>query len=1112
MLPSLGCFSSLECPFYNGGVGQCSRPYCHYRHVKRDVSASPEENVLGSVSNSAQEQNDNEAKGGTSTESTYRSRAAMYKAIVDAAPAYNPTPISQLKSSHIPIPYTPTAPTRSAAVKKSKSSSEYVPHHVGTSRPSYPTYCPTSISSLNSQTTSTSADPLKNPLYEIYGPEGAQYSPNDVEPAGTGYSYAPETSSSYSPYSPEYVPSKVKYPTHNVQESQLSDDDDVDLAAETAAQLKSDPGGGESLIDLDLSELDNLDLEFEEDGRNHDDEPMSLGTEETENPSSDTPKNKEPVQVESSHNSSTSSHKGEKRRSSSLSSSGESKRPKVSHGSADKNGHGEKPSSSSSSKKSSSSSSHSKKSSSSSSKSKSSSSSSKTSSSKSSSSSSKTSSSSEAKKTHSSESKSKSSSSSSSSKHKDKHRDKEKDKEREKEKDRDRGKDKEKGKDKDHSRSKHSKKSSHRSAEEKGQDLQREKLEEEIRKIEVELDASLEDEDMIEQQCYAMFSEFSETLQNQPPLNTTEDQRVTVNNEPAASALSKKRIAHQAPHSSSQPSAKPIPTLAKKSSPYQVMRDRWEMLKKEKMQSLDLKASLAVAPASVPRPPPPAPYSSTNAPQASLPNSTTAPAKKKIAGVSNVAMLLKPPITSNTSSKPSSTGTSPSRFYNKSTQRVDEYGRLVKVRVAHEPNMDAPVMRKPIVNPSDCRKFKVATRQANVNKLFQAYIDAGFGDSAHDMALESEKSSTQGTESLGVYSHRIIQTLKDLRACAETSQNGPKMDGMSGIPNRVVSHNAMIAGKLGSKVSWSIQSGKKETESKPHVNLYEQMKPYILTKEQLEENGFPMPSGEKGVATIKPSSYRVIHQPSDPRQKICVRCLKPYSINKRGEQVKEEECFYHWGRKFRKFREETKYTCCDGTSSSSGCSISPYHVFEQDWEKNSGYMSTLSKPYMESNPGIYALDCEMCYTTGGIELTRVTVIKEDLSVAYETLVKPANKILDYNTRFSGITEEDLKGVTTSILQVQATLLGMFCDKTILIGHSLESDLKALKLIHPTVVDSSVVFPHKMGPPQKRALRNLAGEYLKKIIQNDVGGHDSKEDAVSALQLILWKIKEDQKTR
>lgn len=43
---------------------------------------------------------------------------------------------------------------------------------------------------------------------------------------------------------------------------------------------------------------------------------------------------------------------------------------------------------------------------------------------------------------------------------------------------------------------------------------------------------------------------------------------------------------------------------------------------------------------------------------------------------------------------------------------------------------------------------------------------------------------------------------------------------------------------------------------------------------------------------------------------------------------------------------------------------------------------------------------------------------------------------------------------------------------------------SLQLIHDTVVDTSVVFPHKMGHPYKRALRNLASEILKKIIQND----------------------------
>lgn len=54
-----------------------------------------------------------------------------------------------------------------------------------------------------------------------------------------------------------------------------------------------------------------------------------------------------------------------------------------------------------------------------------------------------------------------------------------------------------------------------------------------------------------------------------------------------------------------------------------VMRDRWEMLKKQKMEALEAKASLAVAPPKVPRPTVPTPYSSTNAPSATLPSSGT---------------------------------------------------------------------------------------------------------------------------------------------------------------------------------------------------------------------------------------------------------------------------------------------------------------------------------------------------------------------------------------------------------------------------------------------------------------------------------------------------------
>ena len=47
----------------------------------------------------------------------------------------------------------------------------------------------------------------------------------------------------------------------------------------------------------------------------------------------------------------------------------------------------------------------------------------------------------------------------------------------------------------------------------------------------------------------------------------------------------------------------------------------------------------------------------------------------------------------------------------------------------------------------------------------------------------------------------------------------------------------------------------------------------------------------------------------------------------------------------------------------------------------------------------WPLDCEMCYTTYGIELTRVTVVDEDGADAYESFVRPDNPILDYNTRY-----------------------------------------------------------------------------------------------------------------
>ena len=48
-------------------------------------------------------------------------------------------------------------------------------------------------------------------------------------------------------------------------------------------------------------------------------------------------------------------------------------------------------------------------------------------------------------------------------------------------------------------------------------------------------------------------------------------------------------------------------------------------------------------------------------------------------------------------------------------------------------------------------------------------------------------------------------------------------------------------------------------------------------------------------------------------------------------------------------------------------------------------------------------------------------------------------------RFSGLTAEHFIGVEMTLEDVQQQLLQMFCNDTILLGHSLESDMRALKV-------------------------------------------------------------------
>lgn len=162
---------------------------------------------------------------------------------------------------------------------------------------------------------------------------------------------------------------------------------------------------------------------------------------------------------------------------------------------------------------------------------------------------------------------------------------------------------------------------------------------------------------------------------------------------------------------------------------------------------------------------------------------------------------------------------------------------------------------------------------------------------------------------------------------------------------------------------------------------------------------------------------------------------------------------------------------------------------------------------------IFGLDCEMVLTTVGSELARLTLVQLDkyvgpkrttkTTVLIDCLVRPRNKIIDYLTAYSGVTAKLIEPVSTRIEQVQYALATYLKPDDILVGHSLENDLRALHYVHSRVVDTSMIFrPLNKNKRFKFSLRHLSGVLLRKKIQN--GSHCSKEDAQASLEIALLK--------
>jgi DNA polymerase III epsilon subunit-like protein len=154
---------------------------------------------------------------------------------------------------------------------------------------------------------------------------------------------------------------------------------------------------------------------------------------------------------------------------------------------------------------------------------------------------------------------------------------------------------------------------------------------------------------------------------------------------------------------------------------------------------------------------------------------------------------------------------------------------------------------------------------------------------------------------------------------------------------------------------------------------------------------------------------------------------------------------------------------------------------------------------------VLGVDCEMVRTSAGHELARISVVQSDGVIVMDEFVMPTNPIEDYVTEFSGITPALLEGVTTRVADVQDRLKHLMDSQTLLVGHSLENDLRAVKCTFTRVIDTALLYPRGKGSGMKHALRHLARLHLKRDIQQGgAAGHCSEEDAKAAIDLVLLR--------
>nr|KYP60184.1 Small RNA degrading nuclease 3 [Cajanus cajan] len=167
-----------------------------------------------------------------------------------------------------------------------------------------------------------------------------------------------------------------------------------------------------------------------------------------------------------------------------------------------------------------------------------------------------------------------------------------------------------------------------------------------------------------------------------------------------------------------------------------------------------------------------------------------------------------------------------------------------------------------------------------------------------------------------------------------------------------------------------------------------------------------------------------------------------------------------------------------------------------------------NKSKVMKSTAMVAVDCEMVLCEDGTEaLVKVCVVDHNLEVKLNQLVKPDKEIADYRTEITGISSQDLEAVTCSLADIQKSMKKLLPKGTILVGHSLHSDLRVLKLDYVRVVDTAYIFQSLDGSIHRRpSLNRLCQAMLGHEVREKGAPHNCLDDARAAMNLVLARIK------